>query len=204
MRIAVLGIGNVGGALGKKWAAAGHEVVFGVREPDSPKVGVFLETVKGPARAAALGESIAFGDVVLFAIPAGATAETVAAHGGMLNDKIVIDATNQFGAPVVNCIDVLAARAPRAHIYRAFNSLGWENFVKPYFGRIQADLLYCGPDGEPRLVMETLITDVGLRPVRVGDLDKVRLVDAVGEIWIALAFGQNMGRRLAFKVLTEP
>lgn len=203
MKIAVLGMGNIGGTLGKRWAATGHEVVFGVRDPDSPKVQAFLEMVKGQARADTLDEAIALGEVVVFAIPAGTVEETVAAYGVALHDKIVIDATNKFGAPMVNSIDVLAARAPRAHIYRAFNSLGWENLVEPYFGQTQADLFYCGPNGETRLIVEGLITDVGFRPVRLGGLDKARLVDAVGEIWVTLAFEQKMGRRLAFKVLTE-
>ncbi len=37
MRIAILGAGNVGGGLGKAFAAVGHEVVFGVRDPESTK-----------------------------------------------------------------------------------------------------------------------------------------------------------------------
>jgi hypothetical protein len=49
-----------------------------------------------------------------------------------------------------------------------------------------------------------LIQDVGLRPVRLGDLRQVGLVDAIGSLWFALAFGQGMGRNLAFKVLTRP
>jgi predicted dinucleotide-binding enzyme len=37
MRIAVIGMGKVGGILGRRWAEAGHQVVFGVRDPDSPE-----------------------------------------------------------------------------------------------------------------------------------------------------------------------
>lgn len=33
MRIAVIGKGRVGGALGFGWAGAGHQVTFGVRDP---------------------------------------------------------------------------------------------------------------------------------------------------------------------------
>ncbi|MBK9976416.1 MAG: NAD(P)-binding domain-containing protein [Gemmatimonadetes bacterium] len=33
MRIAVIGSGNVGGTLGRRWATLGHDVVFGVRDP---------------------------------------------------------------------------------------------------------------------------------------------------------------------------
>jgi len=43
MKIAVIGIGNVGGTLGPAWANAGHEVIFGVREPNSLKVKTLLE-----------------------------------------------------------------------------------------------------------------------------------------------------------------
>jgi len=41
MRIAVFGNGNEGGTLGSAWAKAGHEVIFGVRDPNSEKVKTF-------------------------------------------------------------------------------------------------------------------------------------------------------------------
>ena len=31
MKIAVIGKGNIGGTLGSKWSAAGHDVVYGAR-----------------------------------------------------------------------------------------------------------------------------------------------------------------------------
>ena len=37
MRIAIIGAGNVGGGLGTGLTAVGHDVVYGVRDPDSPK-----------------------------------------------------------------------------------------------------------------------------------------------------------------------
>ena len=51
-------------------------------------------------------------------------------------------------------------------------------------------------------VAESLIADVGLRPVRVGALDRADLVDAVFRLWIALAIQGGRGRRLGFQVLT--
>jgi predicted dinucleotide-binding enzyme len=32
MQIAIIGTGNVGAALGQRWAAAGHDILFGVRQ----------------------------------------------------------------------------------------------------------------------------------------------------------------------------
>ena len=37
MRIAIIGAGNVGSALGRGWSAAGEQVVFGVPDPADPK-----------------------------------------------------------------------------------------------------------------------------------------------------------------------
>ena len=34
MNIAIIGAGNIGGALGMKWAKAGHNVRYGLRKPD--------------------------------------------------------------------------------------------------------------------------------------------------------------------------
>ena len=201
MKIAVLGAGNIGGTLGAKWAAAGHQVVFGARDPGSPKTRAALGAAGADARVDTLEHAVAGAEIVVFAIPGAALAAAVAALGAALNGKIVIDTTNQFGHPVMNGIAAIAAAAPQATIVRAFNSLGWENFAEPSIDGVQCDLLYCGPDGAAREVAERLIADVGLRPVRVGDLAQAPLVDNVGALWGALVFGQKMSRRLAFKVL---
>jgi predicted dinucleotide-binding enzyme len=202
MRIAILGVGNIGGTLGRKWAAAGHEVNFGVRDVASSKVQAFMETVEGNALADTVGNAISFGEVVLFAIPWSAVGATVHAHAEALNGKIVVDATNNFGGPVVNNVETISAKAPAAKVFRAFNSLGWELFETPHLGDTQVDHFYCGADDEAGTTVARLIEEVGLRPVYVGDLDRVQLVDAMGSLWVTLAFQRGMGRQLAFKLLT--
>jgi hypothetical protein len=115
----------------------------------------------------------------------------------------VIDAANKVGTPVMNSLSEFSRYAPEAIAYRAFNSLGWENFEQPRFGDDIADLFYCGPAGTTQATIETMIHDIGLRPIRVGDLNQAATVDAVAGLWFALAFGQKKGRHLAFKVLTR-
>ncbi len=203
MRIAILGSGNIGGTLGKKWAQAGHDVVFGVRDTNSSKVKALLEAVDGKASADHVPNAIAFGDVVLVAIPWSVVEATVRANAEAIDGKIVIDASNNFGGPVVNHVETISAHAPTAKVFRAFNSLGWENFEDPQFGETQVDLFYCGSDDEARPVVEGLIEDVGLRPVWVGDLDQARLVDSIGSLWVQLAYGRGIGRRIAFKLLSQ-
>ncbi|HHY55925.1 MAG TPA: NAD(P)-binding domain-containing protein [Chloroflexi bacterium] len=202
MKIAVLGAKIIGGALARKWARAGHDVMFGVRNIDNPETQALAQELA--ASVATVAEAIAFGEVVVFAIPGSAMTETIAAHGLALHGKIVIDAANRISDGAMNSAADFAAHAPGAQIYRAFNSLGWENFENPIFGNLEADLFYCGPAGAGRDKVEELIRAVGLRPMCVGDLRQVGLVDAIGSLWFALAFGQDMGRHLAFKVLTRP
>jgi hypothetical protein len=149
-----------------------------------------------------VGEAIAFGQVVVLAIPGSAVDEMLATHGRALAGKIVIDAANRMGGGVMNSAAALAQHAPGAQVYRAFNSLGWENFEQPQFGDLQTDFFCCGPTGESQAAVEQLIGDVGLRPVRVGDMSQVHLVDMIGGLWFALALGQNYGRRLALKMVT--
>jgi hypothetical protein len=199
MKVAVLGAKIIGSTLGRKWARAGHEVMFGVRNTDNPEVQALAQELG--ATVGTLSNAIAFGDVVVFAIPGGAMDETIKAHA--LSNKIVIDAANRMGGAVMNSAAAFAAYAPAAKVYRAFNSLGWENLENPEFGDVQADLFYCGPGGEAQALVEQLVRDVGLRPVRLGDLSQAHLVDMVGSLWFALALGQGMGRHLAFKVLTR-
>jgi hypothetical protein len=85
---------------------------------------------------------------------------------------------------------------------RAFNSLGWENFANPRLGGVQIDLFYCGEQSS-RLLVEQLIGEVGLRPVYIGNLDTVAIVDGLTRLWFALSMGQGHGRRIAFKMLQE-
>ena len=43
MKIAVIGAGNVGSALGRAWAKRGHDVVFGVRNPGEARFATLAE-----------------------------------------------------------------------------------------------------------------------------------------------------------------
>ncbi len=201
MKIAVLGAKIIGGTLARKWTKAGHEVMFGVRSVDNPETQALAQELGAAVGTAA--EAIAFGEAVVFAIPGGAMEETIAAHGPALAGKVVVDAANRMGGGPMNSAAGFAAHAPAAQVYRAFNSLGWEMFENPLFGDTPADLFYCGPAGAGQAAVEELIRNVGLRPVRVGDISQVALVDTLGSLWFALAYGQGMGRELALKVLTR-
>lgn len=190
MRIALIGTGRIGGALGQKWQQAGHEVVYGSRNP-SPDGG------PGGAPVVAVGDAIAGSEVVAFAIPGPAVADVAAEHGSALEGKVVVDATNRVGQPVVNSRAEIVAAAPGARYARAFNMLGWENFAEPL---ADADLFFAA-DPEARATVELLITAVGLRPQYLGGADAVATVDSLLTFWFALVKQHGGNRKLALRVI---
>jgi predicted dinucleotide-binding enzyme len=204
LRVAVLGAGHIGGTLGKKWAEAGHSVAFGVSNPNGDKAQAVRDELGDKVTIGSVEDALASADVVLMAVPGGAMDETITGNAAQLDGKTIIDAANRIGGGgAANSFTTLKAQTPNAHIYRAFNTYGWENFADTTYNDGPADLFYCGPEGESLAMVEQLITDVGLHPMRLGGVDQVDLVDAVLRLWFALASGQQMGRHLAFKVLTR-
>jgi predicted dinucleotide-binding enzyme len=205
MNITLIGAGNIGRTLGVKWAKAGHTVRLGARDPGSPKLIdtlTALRAVDATATAMPIAAALAQAEVILLAIPGRAVDELLAEHGSALAGKTVIDAANTVGGGPMHHLASFRAHASEARAYRAFNTLGWENFENPVISGVQIDLFYCGPEGEAQRTMETLITDIGLRPVWVGDNDQIDAVDALTGLWFALALRRGRGRRLAFKMLT--
>ncbi|MEA2284896.1 MAG: 8-hydroxy-5-deazaflavin:NADPH oxidoreductase [Solirubrobacteraceae bacterium] len=185
--IAVIGSGNIGATIGEAWRRAGHDVVYASRSPEPP-------------RTVAIADAIAPADVVLLAVPGGAVPELLTEYGAALDGRVVIDATNDVGGERLNHADAYADLAPGARFARAFNTLGFEMFADPQIGGEVADLFWCGPEDAG---VEQLIADVGLRPVRVGDVDAVEVVDGAARLWLTLVFRRQHPRRIAFRMLAD-
>jgi predicted dinucleotide-binding enzyme len=197
MKIAVIGKGNIGGSLGSKWRAAGHDVVYGARDasaPESPG-----DTGPGGAPVLAVGDALKDADVVLLAVPGQVVPDVVREQGAALDGKIVIDAVNRMGAPEFDSRALIADAAPQARYVRAFNTLGWENFASPLPG---ANLFFAADPGA-RTVAEELISAVGLEPAFVGDPGATATVDALLPLWFALVKQNGGNRRVALRLVRE-
>lgn len=204
LTIAVLGAGNIGGTLGRKWAGAGHQVAFGVNDPDGKHAQTLRSELGDKVTIGSVAEALSSNPaVVVMAVPGTAMDAMIAEYAAQLDGRTILDTANRMGGGTMNSFATFQQYTPHAHIFRAFNTLGWENFANPEFPEGTADLFYCGPEGDARTTVEQLISDVGLRPMYLGGVEQVGLVDAIGGLWFALALGQGKGRHLAFKVLTR-
>ena len=201
-RIAVLGAGNIGGTLGRKWVAAGHTVTFGVRDPQSSDA-QSLRSLSGTVTVGTVADALSTApQIVVMALPGAAMDETVTTHAAQLDGRVIIDVANRMGGGgPTNSLATLQQHAPNARVYRAFNTYGFENFANPVYGDVQADMFYAGPEGDSQVQVEQLISEVGLRPMRLGGVDQFSTVDAILGLWFALA--RQHRRHLAFKVLTD-
>jgi 8-hydroxy-5-deazaflavin:NADPH oxidoreductase len=140
--------------------------------------------------------------VILLAVPGGAMEATITANAAQLDGRTIIDAANRMGGGgPTDSLAILQQQTPNAKIYRAFNTLGWENFANPTYNGVQGDLLYAGPEGDSLAQVEQLIRDVGLRPMHVGGTDQIATVDGLLGLWFSLM--KTHGRHVAFKVLTD-
>ena len=191
MRIAVIGKGNIGGSLGSKWRAAGHDVVYGARDGSGEGPG------GAPVRG--IGDALKDADVVVLAVPGQVVADVVTGHGAALAGKTVIDAVNRIGAPEFDSRAIIADAAPQARYVRAFNSLGWENFADPMPGTN----MFFAADPDARATAEELIRAVGLEPAFLGDANATTTVDGLLPLWFALVQQNGGNRRVALRIITE-
>jgi predicted dinucleotide-binding enzyme len=206
MRIGIIGAGSVGGALGRGWTRAGHEVTFGVRDASAPKVKSLLEETG--AKAASVAEAAAGAEVVVLATPWDATRDAVR-HAGGLAGKIVLDCTNPLApnlAGLTHGFDTSAAEqiaswAPGARVVKIFNTTGADNMTSPEYGGVAATMFYCGDDAEAKATARKLAADLGFDPVDAGSLEQARLLEPLALLWIRLAYAQGMGREIAFKLM---
>lgn len=155
MKITVIGRGNVGGGLAKRWERAGHEVTTIGRD----------------------GGDASDADVVLVAVPGGDIADALAKVSG-LDGKLVVDATNIFGERN-EAFPSLAHEVKSivgGPVAKSFNT----NFAALYDQideqRARPGNLYAA-DEEARETTEQLIRDAGYEPVYVGDLEEARALE---------------------------
>ncbi len=207
MKIAVIGAGNVGGTLGRRWAALGHEVVFGVRDPAREKYQGLVTQTGGRARLAGNREACTGADAVLLATP-WSTTQAALAECGSLQGQVLIDATNPLGADLRLTIghtdsggEQVARWAPGARVVKAFNTTGFNIMDDPVIQGRHAVMYVAGDDPDAKAVVCDLASAIGFEAVDAGTLDSSRMLEPLAQLWIHGAYRQGLTRDYAFHLL---
>lgn len=173
MRIGIVGAGRIGGGIARQLGAAGHEVTLSFSREQAT-----LEMLAaGIGRNAGVGtpsEAVGFGEVVVISVP-WSVLPAALQQAGSLAGKIVIDTTNQFGAPPLPAEGETAAlfnarRMTGARYTKSFNTLT-AAFQAQAAGRAGAERVVqwlCGDDTDAKQVVAGLISDAGFVPVDLG------------------------------------
>lgn len=167
MNITVIGRGNVGGGLARRWERAGHTITRIGRD----------------------GGDASDADVVLVAVPSGAIADALDKVRG-LDGKVAIDATNE-AAGRNRAYKSLAHEVKSivgGPVAKAFNVSFAALYDQIDQQRVAPSNLYASED-EAREVTERLIRDAGFEPVHVGGLEQARALEDEAMVNVAIRQG---------------
>lgn len=189
-RIAIIGTGDVAGALGPEFAAQGHEIVYGSRDPDRSEVRELVARTGKDAAATTQSAAIAGADMVVLAVP-GRLAASIAAGLGDLKDKIIIDPTNNYVrddvprlATATSNAEAIQAAAPGAHVVKAFNTLNWRHMVDPDSSGGPLSIPLVGNSAEAKQKVAEIVAGMGLEPIDLGPLQNARHVEGMLVLWM--------------------
>jgi predicted dinucleotide-binding enzyme len=201
MNIAIIGTGNVGGALATNWSKKGHNIYLGVQDVKQFKG---MELLKNQnTNAYSIKEAVAKSEVLLIATPPTAIFDILESMGEVSN-KIIIDATNavmKSPEPYKTVYHCLIDKT-QAEVVKCFNSTGFENMLNPIYNGEAIDMFMAGDSEKAKSVALQLALDCGFGScMDFGKSDKVELLEKFALSWINLAIMQGHGRNMAFKVV---
>lgn len=184
MKVSIIGTGRIGKTEGKLLARTGHEVMFGTRNLIDTRFESDTEFMIGTIPMAAQ-----FAEVILLAMPWVALEETKNKMTD-LGGKIIIDATNPFGRTkdgfgVQTMPDGMTALQytmkffPECKVVKSFNILtaGFQLESAGRTGPNRVVMPLAGDDLDAKIVVSSLINDMGFTPFDVGDASKSKFIE---------------------------
>ncbi len=178
MNIGILGAGNIGATAAKLFSAAGHHVrIANSRGPQSLEA--LVSQLGENVRAATPEDAVAFGDLVLIAVP-WSHAEDAIPDAGPYDDKIVIDAMNPYTADFEledlgdrTSSEITKTLVPGARLVKAFNTIYYRRLAsdgKPAGAKDRLAIFIAGDDAAAKAVVAKLIDEIGFDAIDTGSL----------------------------------
>ena len=192
--IAIIGTGEVGSALGKRWAALGYKIVYGSRTPGDDRVKALVNKTGHGASAETNADAAAKTEMALLALPWLATEDVIKGMGD-LSGKILMDPINglkvtngRFEAPPgldTSSGEVIQEWAKGAHVVKAFNTLSREVMENPAIANGPVTVSLAGDSTEAKARVSAIAADMGLVPLDVGAIYLSRYLEGMARLRIA-------------------
>lgn len=185
--IAIIGTGNVGGALGVRFAELGHTIVYGSRDPSRADVQALVAASGPDATATSQREAAQQAEIIVLAVPADVV-ESLTPTLGALSGRIVIDPTNPRAIAADGLRDYafhdsnaerIQVLAPEAFVVKAFSTLGSYTMLDPSVAESPVSIPIAGDDADAKRVVAELAAGIGLVPVDVGPLRYAHVIEGL-------------------------
>jgi 8-hydroxy-5-deazaflavin:NADPH oxidoreductase len=209
MKIAIIGAGNVGRALGSSFATAGHDVTFAAR--DAAKTAAAATAVGGSFAATPAAAAVG-ADVIVFAVPFTEAEALAGTLVPVAAGTVVIDATNPLKADYSGLAteggpsgaERIAAALGGVPVVKAFNTLFAGVQGNPAAHGQVLDALYATDDDAAGAVVAGLASDIGFRAVKVGPLSAARELEAMAWLNIRLQLINGGAWQTSYVLVAAP
>jgi 8-hydroxy-5-deazaflavin:NADPH oxidoreductase len=190
MHIAVLGTGHMATTLAGGFLAAGHTVTFGSRSPEqhTDLAGPVLDTAS----------AIRDADLVVNALQAAYTLDTLPAFADVLSGKVLVDIGNavtpQFELmyPEVSLGEQLQAALPNTRVVKSLNTVAGTVAVAPEDLSEPTTVFLSGDDADAKALVSGLLADLGWgsdRQVDLGGIATARGAEHYFLLFVAIMQG---------------
>ncbi len=200
MQIAVLGTGAVGQALAGRFAALGHQVTVGTRDPGATgSKQDFSEWAAGhPAVGLAGFADATTGAALVVNATSGAVSLEVLDQAGDLAGKVVLDVSNGLdfsggfppliSAPQDDSIAEQIQRAhPEARVVKSLNTMTAAVMIDPQQLPDPGSVFVSGDDPDAKAAVTALLHELGHTDViDLGDVTTARGVEWLMPAWVRL------------------
>lgn len=216
MRVAILGSGMVGQAIGTRLVERGHDVRMGSRTAQGPAV-QWADAAGDRASAGDFADAAGFGELIVNATAGSVSLDALRQAGeANLNDKILLDAANPIDTsrgdgPVVLAIantDSLAEQIQRAfpsvRVVKALNTMNAAVMVNPEIVQGDHVVFMSGDDDTAKQEVSRLLGEFGWTSERIIDLGALataRGTEGLLPLWVSI-WRTLGGRSFNFAICT--
>jgi hypothetical protein len=211
MKLAFLGIGQVGSALAGRFAGLGHDVAAAASDANSASVVAAREKIPS-LRVLPVREAAGWAEVLFLATPFAAD-EAALRDAGTLAGKIVVDCTNPVGPGVSHGLEsrisggeFVQNLVPEARVVKAFTIYGFENLADsayPGYGNLRPVMLIAGNDAGAKTTVGGLAAELGFEPVDTGDIAMSLHLEHLTLLWVKMGRVQGKGAGFVWGMLTR-
>ena len=208
MKLAFIGIGNVGFAIANRLQKIGHEIIVAHDDLASESVKNALAQ-NNHFTVSKVQEAVDAAAIIFLATPFSIN-ESILKDLDFHN-KPLVDCTNPVGMGLSHGLksEILGAEkvqewASNAKVVKAFTIYGFENFENNDFPNynVKPLMMIAGNDVDSKNIVATLVTDIGFESLDTGNLDQALHLEHMTLLWVKMVRRDGKNAKMVWAKLS--